>query len=97
MVVELTSCGIQPAPALVTLEMLRPLMQGENFQVVEVALAVVAPWPGQDLVQARSTSLLAHCAGGCKGISVEVRDLPGRGEREQGEDRRGGKCRYEVK
>jgi len=57
----LTSCGIQSAITLVAFEMLRFLMQGENFQVVEIALTVVAPWTGQELLQGRTTSLLAHC------------------------------------
>lgn len=56
----LTSCSVQSAPTFVTLEVLGSLVQGEDLQVVEITLAVVAPWPLQELLQGRTTSLLAH-------------------------------------
>lgn len=43
--------------------MLGLLVQGENLEVVEIALAVIAPRSREDLVQRGTTSLLAHC--GC--------------------------------
>jgi hypothetical protein len=49
--------------ASVAFEMLGFLMECENLQVVEIALAVVTPWTSQNLVQGWTTSLLAHC--GC--------------------------------
>lgn len=39
-----TSCSIQSAIAVVTLEMLSFLMRDEDLQVIEVTFAVVAPW-----------------------------------------------------
>lgn len=41
--------------------MLRFLVKGEDLQVVEVALAVVAPWTSHELFQRRTASFLAHC------------------------------------
>lgn len=35
-------------------------MQGENLEVVKIALAVIAPRSREDLVQRGTTSLLAH-------------------------------------
>lgn len=56
----LTSCSVQSAPTFVTLEVLGSLVKGEDLQVVEITLAVVAPRPLQELLQGRATSFLAH-------------------------------------
>jgi hypothetical protein len=50
---KLTSGCVEPAPAAVTLEVLRLLVGYEDLEVVEVALAVETPWPLQLLVQVR--------------------------------------------
>lgn len=65
--VELTSGGIQSASASVAFEVLGLLMQCKNLEVVEITLAVVAPWSFQDLVERGTTSLLAHCYCGMEG------------------------------
>jgi len=40
--------------------MLRLLVGDENLQVVEIALAVVAPWTVQELLEGGTASFLAH-------------------------------------
>lgn len=58
---SLTSCSVQSSPTSFTLEVLRFLMVDQDFLVIEITLAVVAPWPAQDLFHIRlSTLLLAH-------------------------------------
>lgn len=72
MLAKPTSCGIESTPTSLALEMFGFLMQGKNLQIVEVALAVVAPWPSQKLVQCGATSLLSHCGDRCtKGDCME--------------------------
>lgn len=40
--------------------MLRLLMGDEDFEIVEVALAVVTPWPSEDFLNVGVSSLLTH-------------------------------------
>ena len=43
------SCGVQPSAASFALEVLCFLMVDQNFQIIEVALAVIAPGSREDL------------------------------------------------
>jgi len=49
----LTASSVQTATAFVTLEVLCLLMRDEDFQIVKVAFAVVAPWALEDVLDAR--------------------------------------------
>ena len=70
-----TSCRVQPPSTAVALEMFGFLVGNQDLEVVKVALAIVAPWPLELLVQIGiSLALLRHvggrtgtCDGGCAG------------------------------
>jgi hypothetical protein len=56
-----TSCGVESSAASVAFEVFRLLMINQYFLVVEISLAVVAPWPAENLVDVwMTTLLLAH-------------------------------------
>jgi hypothetical protein len=55
---ELTSRGVESATASLTLEMLCLLVIDKNLEVVEVALAVVAPRTREDFVEVGVVALL---------------------------------------
>lgn len=55
---RLTSCSAQSATASFALEVFGFLMIDENLQVIEIALTVVAPWSGEDLIQVGMVALL---------------------------------------
>ena len=60
-----TSGGVQATTAFLTLEVLRFLVGYEDLEVVEVALAVVAPWSLELLVEVWvSLPLFRHCGRG---------------------------------
>lgn len=62
--VPLTTRGIQPSATSFALEVLRLLMIDKHFLVIEIALAVVAPWPAENLLDiGMTTLLLAHSVG----------------------------------
>ncbi len=69
---RLTTSRVEPPSASLTLEMLGFLMIDEDFQVIEVPFAIVAPRTGQDLVEVRMLSLcLDHCRDSAvEGIAV---------------------------
>jgi hypothetical protein len=46
----LTSSGIEASATAITFEVLGFLMRNKNLEIVEIALAVEAPWPLQLLV-----------------------------------------------
>lgn len=77
---KLTSRGIKPPSTSLAFEMLRFLVRYEDFEVVEVTLAVVTPRTSQNLFQSGSTSLLAHGEGVSRGLSKVEKGR--RGERE---------------
>ena len=56
-----TACRVQSPCASLTLEVLRLLMIDEDFEVIEIPLAVVAPGPSKGLFNIRVLALcLAH-------------------------------------
>ena len=56
-----TACRIQPPRASLTLEVLGLLVIDQNFEIVKVALAVIAPRPGKSLFDVRVLALrLTH-------------------------------------
>ena len=56
-----TTCSIQSSRTSLALEVFCLLMVDEDFEVVEIPLAVVAPGPGQDLLNVRVLALcFAH-------------------------------------
>ena len=60
----LTSRRVQSTAASVALEVFGFLMGDENLQIIKVTLAVVAPRPGEDLLDVGILSLaFAHVAG----------------------------------
>lgn len=57
-----TSCSIESSVASLALEMLCFLMLNQDAQIVEVALAVIAPRSSEDILDVGVLSLLlAHC------------------------------------
>jgi len=63
---ELTSSGVQAAIATITFEVLCFLVRDQNLEVVEVALAVVAPWTLQLFAEVGKAAFLVlrrHCGG----------------------------------
>jgi hypothetical protein len=59
--VPLTSRGVKSPTTSFTFEVLRLLMVDEYFLVIEIALAVVAPRPAENLLNIRVAALLlAH-------------------------------------
>jgi hypothetical protein len=64
---EPASGCVQTAPTPVAFEVLRLLVRDENLEVVEVALAVIAPWSLELLVEVWiPLPLLCHCGYGVK-------------------------------
>jgi hypothetical protein len=60
LMMPLTTSRIQTSTAAVAFEMLRFLMRDEDFEIIEVTLAVIAPRPTKDLLNVRVTSLFTH-------------------------------------
>ena len=57
----LTTSGIQSSTTPFTLKVLRLLVINKHFLVIEIALAIVAPWPAENLFDIGMTALLfAH-------------------------------------
>lgn len=60
--VGLTPSRVEPPSASLALEVLGFLMIDQDFKVIEIPFAIVAPRTGQDLVEVRMLSLcLDHC------------------------------------
>lgn len=55
---QLTSGCIKPATAPLAFEVLRLLVIDQDLEIIEVALAVVAPWPRENFGQVRMIALL---------------------------------------
>ena len=56
-----TPCRIQSSSTSLALEVFCLLMVDEDFEVVEISLAVIAPGPSQDLLDVRVLALcFAH-------------------------------------
>ena len=55
---SLTPCGVQAAATSFTLEVLSLLMVDEDFEIVKITFAVVAPWSRKLFLNVRMTSLL---------------------------------------
>jgi hypothetical protein len=65
------SCGIQSSATFFTLEVFGFLMIDENLEVVEIALAVVAPWSRKDFFDVgMMTLLLGHVGMETRGKKV---------------------------
>lgn len=57
-----TSGSVETTTTSVALEVLGLLMRDKELQILKVTLAVVAPWPRQDVLDIGVTALLlAHC------------------------------------
>lgn len=63
-----TSCGVQAATAALALEVLGFLVVYQDFEIVEITLAVVAPRTSQDLLDVRVISLLFAHVGKVRGV-----------------------------
>lgn len=57
---RLTSCGIQPPATSFAFKMFRLLVRDEDLEIFEIALAIVAPWASEELLDGGTTSFLAH-------------------------------------
>jgi hypothetical protein len=55
-----TTSRVQATVTALALEVLSLLVIDEDLEVVEVALAVVTPWPGEKLLDGGVLALLAH-------------------------------------
>lgn len=68
---DITSCGVEAATAALAFEVLGLLVVDQDLEVVEVALAVVAPRTSKDLLDVGVISLLlAHVDGARDGRTI---------------------------